>query len=278
MVLITGEEKFEQAQSLFRKMDFLAAMPLLQELTVENSQLAHPWYMLGQCNRFLGDIEKAVHFLEVATSLENRIPGYFLALGIAYQLSGKFEQSLDSLRQATNLDKNYVEPFMSAAMTFSKMENFEKARDVYDGAIKALTRQFFLRTPNRSDAPIFGLREVNGRLWAEYAFQAMLYQVALSRLDALAWPSEEFAIKEYKDRSHEGLMWKDTVGQDGKTTRLALPNYFDTMREFLINDKRYSLILGDIYLIEMRLGKSEDFLKYEEEAIEFEFLREKFYS
>jgi tetratricopeptide (TPR) repeat protein len=278
MVLITGAEKFEQAQSLFRKMDFLAAIPLLQELTVENSQLAHPWYMLGQCNRFLGDIEKAVHFLEVATSLEKSIPGYFLALGIAYQLSGKFEQSLDSLRQATNLDKNYVEPFMSAAMTFSKMGNFEKAREVYDGALKALTRQFFLQTPNRIDAPVFGLREVNGRLWAEYAFQAMLYQVALSGLDALAWPSEEFAIKEYEDRSHGGLMWKDTVGQNGKTTRLALPNYFDTMREFLINDKRYSLILGDIYLTEMRLGKSDDCLKYEEEAIEFEFLREKFYS
>jgi tetratricopeptide (TPR) repeat protein len=278
MVLLTGAEKFEQAQSLFRKMDFLAAMPLLQELTVENSQLAHPWYMLGQCNRFLGNIDKAVYFLEAAISLEKSIPAYFLALGIAYQLSGKFEQSLDSLRAATNLDKNYVEPFMSAAMTFQKMGDFEKAHEVYDGAMKALTRQFFLQTPNRIDAPIFGLREVNGGLWAEYAFQAILYQAALSRVDGLSWPSEQFAINEYAYKAHGGLMWKDIIEKDGKKTRLALPNYFDTMREFLINDKRYSLILGDIYLVKIKLGESKECIKYEHEASEFEFLREKYYS
>ena len=266
------ESQFDAVQDLMRDQKWSPAIVLLREFVKKNGGAAHAWYLLGQCYRFTNDLPNSINCLNKATMLDQNAESYFLALGIAHQLFGHYEDSLAALRVATNIDPDYVEGLMSAAMTLKRMGNLAKSTEIYDEAANALARQCLKQTPNQRSTRIFGFRPVQGALWNDYVIAAALFDAAHCDIDDLAFPTGESADQEYRTRSHGGLFWEDKVSGDNKNIRLLYPNLFDSVREFFIADKRYSVIIGNKGLVLHALNQKDDADLHLEEAEEFQQL------
>ena len=262
----------EAIQDLISRRDWAAALPMLIALLEEQPSLAHAWYLLGQCQRFSGDIPASIHSLQRAIQQDPSEQSYFLALGIAYQLTERYEESLATFRQAHAINPHYVEAYNSAALTLKRMGNMEKSAEIYDAAADALILEIIDKRPNGPTAKIYGFRPTQGHLWTSYLSKAMMLKCAQDDIASMKWPTGEAAQLEYETRASGGLLWRDVASEDGQVARILMPNLFDCVRESLIFDRRYSMILGNKSLVLNAMGSSKDADLHEREALEFESL------
>lgn len=265
-------DPLEAIQDLIVKQDWSGAFPRLTALLEAQPGLAHAWYLLGQCHRFAGEIPASIPPLAKATQLDPSQESYFLALGIAYQLTGSYEESLAALRQAHAIKHDYVEAHISAAITLKRMGNLEKSVEIFDAAANALILQYIGNQPNEYSTRIFGFRQMRGELWTGYLLKTMLLICAQEDFGAINFLTGEAAALEYETHENGGLFWKDGTSGDGQKTRILMPNLFDYVRESFISDRRYSYILGDKSLVLKSLGHFDEAEIHENEALEFQLL------
>ena len=247
------------------------ALPLLRRAIEEDPSQWNAWYMAGQCCRFLYDIDGAIAHLARAAGLKPDAAPVFLALGIAYQMGTHWADAVDAFRQAINIDPDYELAYNSLALTQKNAGALDKALHNYDAGAKALARRVGKALRNSRDSRILKHRDTTGTLWIEYAMYAGLYLASSAHgISAIAWPTGELATEEERTEKHGGLYWVDSSNNKGETTRLFLPNYFNTFRESLRHDAAYSNLIGNRGTVLDLLGRHDEARQHFDEAAEFE--------
>jgi len=142
---------------------------------------------------------------------------------------------------------------------------------IYDAGAEALVRRLVKPMRNYRYNHILKYQETTGTLWIKYAFYgATMLAASTEGIKALAWPSGEMAIHEERTEEHGGLYWIEFLDEEGKNTRLFLPNFFNTFREMLKQDAAYSDLIGNRGTVLNMLGRQEEAYQHLMEAAEFQ--------
>jgi tetratricopeptide (TPR) repeat protein len=260
----------DKAFQLIEEGNFAEALPLFRSVIEADPSDWNSVYLAGQCCRFMNDFDGAIEYLRRATELNSNEKSVWLALAIANQLNENWDNAIKAIKRAFKIDPDYVLAFNTLAMTQKRMGELEKADHNYNAGAEALARCILKEMSNTSDSPILTIRGSRNNLWIEYAMYAAFYIAANEdHLEAVATPNAEMAKEEERTQKHKGLFWIDQEGQDGKTFRLFLPNYFNTFHITLRRDRTYSELMGNRGLVLEMLGRQEDADKHFQEAEEF---------
>ena len=255
------------ATELMKIGDFSNARQMLERLVKEEPGEWSAYYMLGQCCRYLDDVKSAISFLKKAASLKNNEPPIFLGLGIAHQIAKNWDQAINAFRIAIELDKDYAVAYNSLALTHKQMGQLELALHNYDSGITALTRRIVKSMVNFQSNEILKHRDTPQNLWVDSAMFGGIYLCSQTNtIDSISWPTGNQAIEEERTEEHKGLYWVESKTSDNKTTRLFLPNYFNTFREKLRENRVYSDLIGNKGVVLQMVEKNEEAEKHFEEA------------
>ena len=99
---------YEKALVLMRSSDYGAAIPVLQEFSAANPELAGPYINLGIAYRQMGDADAALAALDKAVELNPGNAAAFLQRGILYREKGDFQAALGAYEQALTLQPDYA--------------------------------------------------------------------------------------------------------------------------------------------------------------------------
>jgi len=99
---------YEKALVLMRSGDYGAAIPVLQEFSAANPELAGPYINLGIAYRQMGDADAALAALDKAVELNPGNAAAFLQRGILYREKGDFQAALGAYDQALTLQPDYA--------------------------------------------------------------------------------------------------------------------------------------------------------------------------
>jgi tetratricopeptide (TPR) repeat protein len=266
-----AQDLIDKAIEQMQAQRFGEALPLLRRAIEADPSQWNAWYMAGQCCRFLNDIDGAIAHLGRAAELKRDEAPVFLALGIAHQLRSQWADAVEAFRQAITIAPDYELAYNSLALTQKKAGALDKALHNYDAGAKALARRLVKATRNGRNSPILKHRDTAGTLWIEHAMYAGLYLASSANgISGIAWPTGEQAMEEERTEEHAGLYWVDLPQQQGETTRLFLPNYFNTFRESLRHDAAYANLIGNRGTVLELLGRHDEARQHFDEATEFQ--------
>ena len=96
-----------------------------------------------------------------------------------------------------------------------------------------------------------------------------LYLASADDIQNVAWPSGDMAMEEERSETHGGLYYIDEASDNGKSTRLFLPNFFNAFRETLRTDRLYSDLIGNRGAALEQIGRTEEAVLSYKEAEEF---------
>lgn len=263
--------RHEAAVNRFNHGDFEGALNAFLKATRLDANDWNAWYWAGQCERFRERFDPAIEYLKRAEALAPQEKCVFLALGIALQLDGRYDEAMVAFVDAIRLDEDYALAFNSLALTQRKIDEYDAALENYERGMKAVARSFARRIVNERSAVIYKYEDVVGSKWQECAAFAGLFHVcAVVPADRVAWPTGDTAEEEERTERHGGLLFVDREGGDG-TTRLFLPNFFNTFREYLSSDSIFAHLVGnqgEVYrrrgeaaLAEDRFAEAEHFMQ-----------------
>jgi tetratricopeptide (TPR) repeat protein len=257
----------EQAIELMKAKRFAEAIPLFRKAIEQDPSRWGYWYMAGQCYRFTNDLDNAVIYLRRAVALDADEPPVFLALGIALQLTNRLTEAVDAFRQAIEMDRDYELAYNSLALTQKKQGELELALHNYDAGAKALSRRIVKHLRNDPSSKVFKHRDLEHKIWAEYCmFGAMYLCSANENIEGMSWPTSAQAMEEERTERHGGLYWVDDLNPENKLTRLFLPNYFNSFRESLRQDRAYADLIGNRGTVLELLGRDEEANRHFKEA------------
>ena len=259
----------DKAIQLVQEGKFNEALVLFRSVIEEDPTDWNAVYLAGQCCRYMGNYDKAIDYLRRATELNSIEKSVWLALAIAYQLNENWDNAIKAIKRAFEIDPDYVPAFNTLAMTQKRMGQLEKADHNYDAGAKALARCIVKDMSNSSDSLIIPIRSSRNDLWLEYALYVALLAAIEDHIESIATPNSEMAMAEERTQKHKGLFWIDQEGQDGKTFRLFLPNYFNTFQTTLRSDRTYSELMGNRGLVLEMLGQQKDADKHFQEPEDF---------
>jgi tetratricopeptide (TPR) repeat protein len=264
------EARKEEAFSLLNRGAYQESLPILQAVIADDPSDWNSIYLAGQCWRFMGEMNKAIELLKQALSLNTEEPSILLALGIAQQLDSRFSDAISSFKDAIKLNPDYTLAYNSLALTYRKSGEPARAMELYDVGLKSLTRTIVKNLTNRSGNRIFKHAERGASLWLEHAMFGAMYLVASDEaVDTIAFPNGTMAMQEETDETHRGLFWIDQNSDDDETTRLFLPNYFNTFMQLLFHEKIYSELIGNKGVVLEILGEKDEAEAHFEEANAF---------
>jgi tetratricopeptide (TPR) repeat protein len=256
----------QQAIALMKAQRFADALTLLRT-QIERNPHWSSLYMAGQCCRYLGDLDNAVIYLRRAISLEAAEPAVFLALGIALQLTNRLIDAIEAFRRAIEINPDYELAYNSLALTQKKQGELDLALHSYEAGAHALSRRIVKNFRNVRSNKIFKHKNCEYHLWMEHAMYAGMYLCSLDdRIQGMAWPTGKQAEEEEATEKHEGLYWVDRPDSEKKSTRLFLPNYFNTFRETLRLDRAYSDLIGNRGTVLEQMGRYDEARKHFDEA------------
>lgn len=185
----------DEAIRLMEAQRFADALPLLLQEIQEDPSSWSNWYMAGQCHRFTNDLAEAVACLRRAAELKPDEVPVLLALGIALQLSSNYPAAVEALERAIRIDADHELAYNSLGVTLRKMRDLDRAAEVYDQGLKALSRRIVKQFTNSRANRIVPMRPTSLMLWSERAMYAALYMCGLDpKVGTLAWPTGEQAL------------------------------------------------------------------------------------
>jgi tetratricopeptide (TPR) repeat protein len=264
-----AEDLVTRAGALMMARRFRNALPLLRRVIDQDPSHWGAWYMAGQCCRFFSDFDRAIEYLSRAAHIRPSEPAVLSALGIALQLRERWDEAVAALRGAIEIDPDYELAYNSLALIQKKRGNLDGALENYEAGVKALARRIVKGMTNSQASPILKHCETRGTLWLRYAALGALHLACTAQgITTFAWPTGQFAEEEEETEKHAGLYWIDTIEERG-TTRLFLPNFFNTFRESLRKDSSYALLIGNRGVVLELLGRHDEAGRHYEEATEF---------
>ena len=258
----------DEAIELFHAQSYSAALALFLRLYEEGENDHNLFYLIGQCYRYLDQYSQATYYLEIASNMNPSAP-YLLSLGIALQLDKEYDQAIEVFENAIKTDKNYLLPYNSLALTYKRKGEYQKAADIYENVLKIMGYQIIFDMKNYRETVFIASNFFENNLWFEYAITAAIYFSQADDIGSIRFPTEESAEKEEREHNYEGLYWIDEEDDEGKISRLFLPNYFNTYQMILASDSIYASFMGDRGQILKLLGENEDAQKHLIEADEF---------
>lgn len=258
----------DEAIEFFHEKDYSAALVLFLRLHEEGEKDDNLFYLMGQCYRYLDQYSQATYYLEIASKMNPNAP-HLLALGIALQLDEEYDQAIAVLENAINLDKNYLLPYNSLALTYKRKGEYQMAADTYKNVLQIMGYQIIFDMTNSRETVFFESNFFESNLWFEYAIAAAVYFSQTDDIGSIRFPTGESAAKEEREHNYEGLYWIDEEDDEGKISRLFLPNYFNTYQMILASDRIYASFTGDRGLLLELLGENENAEKHFIEADEF---------
>lgn len=260
----------DRAIDLMKSGNYQAALASFKALLAKDTRDWTLLYMAGQCARFTNDAPLAVSYLKRAAQLNQTEPQLFLALGIAHQLSSQLPESEDALRKALELDADMESAYNSLGITQKKMGELDLALHNLEEGLKALARRIARTMRNQRESRTFPHPSVLGTRWTQVATNGAMYLCAREAdISRLAWPTGEQAIQEARTKANAGLFWKDSVDASRTTTRLFLPNFFNTFCAHLRQEQVYGNILGNLGSVLDIMGKRGEATACFSEAEEF---------
>ncbi len=128
------EEKLDQAKEAVAQADFAAAIPLLEELVVEDANLAEAWLQLGLCYLETRRPDLALEALERAVRAEPDDATAHYLLGNACGTLGQLERAAACYRRALELDPRHAK----AEEFLMKAESLIESREHYRAGLALL--------------------------------------------------------------------------------------------------------------------------------------------
>lgn len=262
-------ELLQKGMTCFTNNNFSQAILYFKQINKQDPSDWNAKYLVGQCYRFLNDYPNAISYLEQALKLSKDQSSVYHALGVAYHLNGDYPAALDALSRGKDLDPENEVFYISYAMTCKAMGEYKKALANLESAKKVLARRVAKAMNNERNNPIYPHHNSSYGLWEDCAFEGALYLTVRSGIKGVALPSGEVAQDELSTRRHEGLFWVDQEDNKGQTTRLFLPNYFNTIFILLTSDSAYFNIIGNMSAVLDLLGRQEEAREHYQEAMYF---------
>lgn len=108
----------------------MAVKEYLKALLLEKNDY-EIYFGLGICYKFLNKIEKAIFYLEKATTLNNRYADAFYELGICYLIQGQVCCAMHNLIKCIQLDKNNLNAQIQLAMAHEAVDEKDMALLIY---------------------------------------------------------------------------------------------------------------------------------------------------
>jgi tetratricopeptide (TPR) repeat protein len=260
----------DQAYRLYQNQEYSEALRVSLKAMESDPYDWEGYYLVGQCYRFLGDYEEAINFLVRAGELGRNIPSVYLALGISLQLNKQYDFAERSLLRALGLNPTFVEAYNSLALTQKKQGKYEEALHNYDQALDVISKKIIINMRNTRSSQVVKMEELprtENSLWLEYAMRGAIWWTSNAETEVIniAWPTADQAFEEEQIEKYNGLFFIDLPNDDCETTRMFLPNYFNT---FCLQLKKgvYPVVMGNIGSVFEELGRSDEAQKYFEEA------------
>lgn len=100
--------EYQDALDLMRSGDYGAAIPMLQDFSGKNPELAGPYINLGIAYRQMGNNDAALTALNKALELNPDNAAAHLQRGILYREAGDFQAALHAYDQALTLQPDYA--------------------------------------------------------------------------------------------------------------------------------------------------------------------------
>lgn len=174
-----------------------------------------------------------------------------------------------AFERAIALRPQYDLAHNSLGLTYRMMGRFEDALAEYDSALSWYARRVAESLPNAKDGAVLPHVDTVGEAWAEKAVDAMMYIGAKSGADQVTWPTGDQAEVEMRSRHHGGLLHCFVPTKNGKRAVYFLPNFFNSFREALMEDRPYAMLLNNIGAVLTELGRETEARKCFRESIEF---------
>jgi len=250
--------------------DFHGALKVVDQLLKMDPHDWNAHYLGGMARRCLNDYPGAIESYKrsMECAPENHLPAVWQNLGVAYQLNGNLKEAIDLLRRATIADAFLITAHNSLGLTHRLAGDPQNARKVYENGLDMLARKYIVEMRNSRDGVLFPFTEVMGSVWSRKTLEAALWLAARDGCERMMCPTGDFALEEMRTQVHGGLLWKDSLDQ-GKKSRLYLPNYFHTMQQMFQAECLYSTLLNNIARTCECEGDVVQAVEYYEEAIEF---------
>ena len=130
----------ETRDAAFRSMEsgrFHKALRLLLPLT----EIETDWnlyYLIGQCYRYLEDLDNAVNWMERARQENQRESQLLLALGIIYQLQERFDKATKVLKVAIEEEPTNFSAYNSLGLTYRLAGKLNDALEWYERAAEGI--------------------------------------------------------------------------------------------------------------------------------------------
>lgn len=263
----------EQAMALVAAGRLDEASRLAVSAVQQDPSDGHAHYAMGQYFRFVEDYPNACAALSRANELAARQPPILLALAIARQLNTEYAAAIDAIRLALEIDPDYAHAYNTLAMTQNLMGEYEKAAHNYDAGATALARVIAKSLRNAEDSPRLPQWRSRSDLWSQHAIFGAMYLAAhaSASVDYFAWPTDEMAERDARTQEFRGWYWQDSLDAEQKTTRLFLPNYFNTFCDRLRADSMYANLVGNRSTVLRLMGKIVDADQHLQEAEDFMF-------
>lgn len=225
------------------------------------------YYALGLALRHLQDFPRAAFAYERSIELNENDENVWLSLAIVRQYMRDFSGTIEALKRALRINPDYVTAYNTLGMTQKLMGEYDKAKHNYETGLEILARDISFSLQNKSDNIIYEHMFTTNNLWVEYSARCVLQIAVRDNVDHIATPDEKFARKVVEQSLHQGLLWIDTI-EDGKITRLMLPNFFATLSVLFRRESLFPIMIGNLGTIFDKLGEHEKATQYWQEADE----------
>lgn len=210
------------------------------------------------------------HFARALQASPNN-PVTLTMFGLGLHREGQHIEAKHRFVEAATSNPDYHDAYVGLALAQRDLGEFDKAVHNLDAAGKAMARTMarFAGQHNSVSSPIYPYRRLGRDLWVEHAVFGAMHLVAEDGgLGEFRLPTHELAQVEYRERRFQGLYFRD-IDENGKLSRLYLPNYLDSFREWLVGHASYISICEVMGQVLHALGRSEEGQDHQAEAEAF---------
>lgn len=262
---------YDHAIALVKSQQYREALDVLRPLIERDSTDWYPYYLSGQCYRFLQETDLALAALERCVKLHpNPEAATLHALAVAQQAEARNSEALETLRRSLEKDPEHLPSIITLGIVRRRLGELDVASDTNETALQLIAFGHARAFENARHHPILEHEpwEQQFHLWTSFAFHAAMRLSAFAEVDGISTPTGESAERERRTQEHAGLYWEDRRDQEGKLIRHYFPNFFTTLRTRLQQDASYAIVLGNRAQVLGDLGMTEE---SEAHAAEAEF-------
>ncbi len=119
--------KYELAFVLYSTESYDEAESLLMNV-LDSRICAKSYFLIGEINFALNQLDKAVNYISIAADIENKNPTYFFELATIYSLKGFFKEAEENFQKSIKLSPNNLSYNYALAYLYYQSTQVQKAK------------------------------------------------------------------------------------------------------------------------------------------------------